>query len=66
MVMFSLKINKRGVLMRSGEVGKKSKTTRQYVIEDKSFFFNETKKMLIQYYIPIVESPRLMAIENHI
>ena len=42
------------------------KTIRQYITEDKSFFFNEAKKMLILYYIPIVESACLMAIENHI
>ena len=42
------------------------KHIRQYVTEDKSFFFDETKKMLIQYYIPIGESARHMAIENTI
>ena len=42
------------------------KTIKQYVTEDKSSFLNKAKKMLIQYYIPIVKSARQMAIENHI
>ena len=37
------------------------KNIRRHVIEDKSFFFDEAKKMLIQYYIPISGSHREMS-----
>lgn len=40
------------------------KNIRQYVTEDKPYFFHEGKKLLIQYYITVTESCR--QIKNHI
>ena len=38
------------------------KKIQQYVSEDKPYFFDEAKKILIQYYIPVGDSTREMAI----
>ena len=37
---------------------------RNYVSEDNSYFFNEAKKLLIRYYIPIGESSRRLKIQT--
>ena len=39
---------------------------RNYISEDKPYFFYETKKNLIEYYIPIGESTRRLKIERSI
>ena len=37
---------------------------RNYVSADKPYFFDEVKKLFIQYYIPIGESTRRLKIEG--
>ena len=37
---------------------------RQYVTEDKPYFFNEAKKLLFQYCIPIAENNRRLKIQE--
>ena len=39
---------------------------RQYVTEDKPYFFNEAKKLLFQYYIPIAENNRRLKIQENL
>ena len=39
---------------------------RQYVTEDKPYFFNEAKKLLFQYCIPIAENNRRLKIRGSI
>ena len=39
---------------------------KKYVTKDKPYFFDEAKKLLIEYYIPISESCREMRIENRV
>ena len=39
---------------------------RNYISEDKPYFFYETKKLLIEYYIPIGESTRRLKIERSV
>lgn len=38
--------------------------TINYVSEDKPYFFDKAKMLLIQYYIPIGESTRRLKIEG--
>ena len=42
------------------------KKLKQYVSEDKSYFFEEAKKLLIEYYIPTGESCRQMKIRDYV
>ena len=42
------------------------KHLRQHVTEERSYFFDEAKKLLIQYYIPVTESAREMKVENNL
>ena len=42
------------------------KHLRQHVTEERSYFFDEAKKFLIQYYIPVTESAREMKVENNL
>ena len=39
---------------------------KKYVTEDKPYFFDEAKKLLIQYFIAISKSYREMRIENRV
>ena len=40
------------------------RTIQQYVSENKPYFFDEAKKLFIQYYIPVGNSTREMTISN--
>ena len=39
---------------------------RQYISEDKPYFFEEAKKLLIEYHIPTGESCRQMKIRDYV
>ena len=41
------------------------KHLRKHVTEERSYFLDEAKKLLIQYCIPVTESAREMRVENN-